>query len=373
MTWTVPEKWSCRNVLLETAKGKRIFSLDDHPLHVVSSSLPYDAVVDRAELFEHLHVHDMIDHAIPFVFKYYERDWGLCCSRTTRDTLTEDAYHVVIDSEFVPGILKVGEVVVQGRSDETIVLCSHLCHPAQVNDGLSGVIAGVEVMRSLLTGKSPRYTYRLLILPETIGSAAYLSRFVDLIPLMKGGIFLEMLGTGHPHSLQRSFYDSEMNSCCEAVMGECDHGSWIGDFLKVVMNDERMFNSPGVRVPMVSLSRVLPLGEPDWPFYGYHTHLDDLKHFDFKSFDDSVNLILKIIDALENNEIAVPRFAGEIFCSGYAGIDYQSMHELVHSVTYLLDGETGVASLARKTGLEIEQVRDFLNILEKEGLITWKD
>ena len=100
--------------------------------------------------------------AIPFVFKYYERDWGLCCSRKLKDSLRDDRYRVVIRSEFSYGTLKVGEVIVPGKSAETFILCAHLCHPAMVNDDLSGVVVGLKVMQELLKRRNLRYTYRFL-------------------------------------------------------------------------------------------------------------------------------------------------------------------------------------------------------------------
>ena len=56
-TWTVPEKWTCHEAYLETLDGRRIIDRADHPLHVVSYSLPYEGVVERGELLKHLHTH----------------------------------------------------------------------------------------------------------------------------------------------------------------------------------------------------------------------------------------------------------------------------------------------------------------------------
>ncbi|MDX1437701.1 MAG: DUF4910 domain-containing protein, partial [Anaerolineales bacterium] len=198
-TWTVPEKWTCHEAYLETLDGKRLIDYADHPLHVVSYSLPFEGVVSRDELLDHLHVHSGNPEIIPFVFKYYERDWGLCAARQQRDSLTEAEYRVVIRTSFEPGTLKVGEVIIPGTSEETFMLVAHLCHPAMVNDDLTGVVVGIEAARALLEGPEPYYTYRLLILPETIGSVAYLSHHEQLIPLMAGGLFLEMLGNDSPH------------------------------------------------------------------------------------------------------------------------------------------------------------------------------
>src|SRR5258705_2313233 len=152
-SWIVPEKWTCYEAYLETLEGKRLFSYSDHPLHVVSYSLPFDGIVTREVLLKHLYVHPKIAEAVPFIFKYYERDWGLCCSKILRDSLLDDQYRVVIKTDFSYGTLKVGEVVIPGESDECIVLCSHLCHPHQANDDLTGVIVGLKVAQELLKRK----------------------------------------------------------------------------------------------------------------------------------------------------------------------------------------------------------------------------
>ena len=166
-TWIIPEQWTCHEAWVETIDGRRLF-LRGPPsargiLFVPRGGGHAGGVVQR------LHVHPKLPDAVPFTFKYYERWWGLCCSRQQRDTLQDDRYRVVIRTKFTQGTLKVGEIVAPGATDEMIVLCAHLCHPHQVNDDLTGVVVGMEVMRSLLARRDLRYTYRLVIVPETIG------------------------------------------------------------------------------------------------------------------------------------------------------------------------------------------------------------
>ena len=55
LTWLIPEKWTCRDARLETLDGQVLFSYRDNPLHCVSYSLPFDGIVTREELFQHLH------------------------------------------------------------------------------------------------------------------------------------------------------------------------------------------------------------------------------------------------------------------------------------------------------------------------------
>src|SRR5512137_2089164 len=44
-TWRVPEKWTSHEAYLETLDGRRLLDAVNHPLHVVSYSLPFEGVV----------------------------------------------------------------------------------------------------------------------------------------------------------------------------------------------------------------------------------------------------------------------------------------------------------------------------------------
>jgi len=376
-SWLIPEKWTCHDARLETIDGRVLFSYRDNPLHAVSYSLPFNGIVSREDLFSHLHTHPRLDDATPFIFKYYERDWGLCCSKVLKDSLNDERYRVVIDSEFSVGSLKVGECVVRGASDETFVLCAHLCHPAMVNDDLSGVVVGMQVMQELLKRKGLRYTYRFLILPETIGSVAYLSHNMHLVPQMVGGLFLEMLGLNNPHALQLSFDgNTEMDRCLSRVLSESSPDAWIGAFRTVVGNDERQFNGPGVRVPVLSLSRVLRERTNGWPYYPeYHSSHDTPELAPEPRLAESRDLVLSMIDAVEKNEIPVNLFQGELFCSRYGlHIDAYSNPEgnrAFFDILFLIDGTRSVHEIARICGISLEAVRSVLNELSTRGLVAF--
>jgi aminopeptidase-like protein/aminoglycoside N3'-acetyltransferase len=376
-TWLVPEKWTCNEGWLETIGGKRLFSYDENPLHVVSYSLPIEREVLREELLEHLHVHPRLPDAIPFVFKYYERDWGLCCSRNLRDSLQDDRYRVVIRSAFSYGTLKVGEVVAPGKTSKTFVLCAHLCHPAMVNDDLSGVVVGMKVMQELLKRQDLYYTYRFLILPETIGSVAYLSHHQDLVPDMIGGLFLEMLGLENPHALQLSFKgDTEVDRGLCQVLREFDPHGWTGPFRTVVGNDERQFNAPGVRVPMLSLSRVLAKTAANYAYYPeYHSSHDTPELASSMRLAESRDLVLKMIERVEGNRVPVNRYQGEIFCSRYGlNIDAYSNtdgNKAFFDIVFLIDGTKSVAEIARVCGVPLQSVNHVVEDLHERGLIEY--
>jgi aminopeptidase-like protein len=373
-TWIVPEKWACREAYLETLGGKRIFSYSDHPLHVVSYSLPFEGEVTREELFRHLHVHPKLSDAIPFIFKYYDRDWGLCCTQEQRDALTADRYRVVIRTDVSLGALKVGEIVIPGATDECVVLCAHLCHPGMVNDDLTGVAVAIDVARALLRRERRRFTYRILIVPETIGSVAYLSRHGDLIPKMKGGLFLEMLGKSHPHALQSSLTgQTDVDLCFEAALKERDPDGWVGGFHTVIGNDEKQFNGPGVRVAFLSLSRVLRPGHADYPYREYHSSLDTPAIVSLKNLLESRDLVLRMVEVLEQNWTPRNLFQGEVFCSRY-GIfrDWytdREGHRALFSSMHLVDGTRSVVQLARDANVSFSEAYRVVMELQQHELV----
>jgi aminopeptidase-like protein len=319
-----------------------------------------------------------LPEAIPYVFKYYERDWGLCATQVLRDSLVDEEYRVVIRTSFEPGVLKVGEVVIPGESNETFMLAAHLCHPAMVNDDLTGVIVGIRVAQELLslrqTGNPTYYTYRLLILPETIGSLAYLSHHEDLIPKMAGGLFLEMLGNDAPHALQGSFQPgSQPDLCLGSALRDLDPQGYLGEYRTVIGNDERQFNAPGVRVPMLSLSRVERPDSPTRPYREYHSSLDTPAIISQERLDASREVVLGLLQAWERNQYVVNDFRGEVFCSGYGiWVDYRlnpEGHRLLFRIMERCDGERSVADIASELGTSFDIVWEIVSLMESKGLV----
>ena len=373
-TWRVPEKWTCHEAYLETLDGRRLLDYAHHPLHVVSYSLPFEGIVTRQELLAHLHVHPHLPEAIPYVFKYYDRDWGLCASQALRDSLTDEVYRVVIRTTFEPGVLKVGEYVIQGESRQSFMLVAHLCHPGMVNDDLTGVVVGLDVARALLATEKPYYTYRVLILPETIGSVAYLSQHEDLIPEMVGGLFLEMLGNDSPHALQGSFQsDSQVDRCLVSALRGLDLYSYSAPYRSVINNDERQFNAPGVRVPMLSLSRVEPPGSPTRPYREYHSSLDTPDIVSQERLEASRQVVLSLLQTWERNQYVVNKFKGEVFCSGYGiWIDYRinpEGHRRLFEIMERCDGERTVADIATEIGISFQAVWEVVSLLQEKDLV----
>jgi aminopeptidase-like protein len=204
---------------------------------------------------------------------------------------------------------------------------------------------------------------------------AYLSHHEKLIPEMIGGLFLEMLGTDIPHILQHSFFpQGQVDRCLASIMPVLDPKSTHKTYREVIGNDERQFNAPGVRVPMLSLSRChYPKTNPDYPYPEYHSSLDTPAIVKRKRLEDSRDLVLKMIDILEKNRYVVNEFKGEIFCSGQKiWIDPlidRAGHRRLFDVMERCDGTRTIVDIALELQISFQTVWDIVSALLDRRLV----
>jgi len=364
-TWIIPEKWSVKEAYIEDLEGNRILDLKNHPLHVISYSLPVNKVVTQEELLRHLHTNPKRPDSIPFEFKYYERDWGFCIQHNRLKELTKDKYRVFINSKLEKGNLKVGDYTIEGETDKTVVLVAHLCHPAQVNDDLTGVAVLVDIAKEM-SKKKHHFSYKFLLVPETIGSIAYLSQNENIILKLKYGIFLEMLGNNNIHALQLSRQgNTRLDNIARYVIKRKLNNFREGPFRKIVGNDEMVFNGPGVNVPMISISR--------FPYPEWHTSDDDLNIISEENLKESKNFILEILSILDNDYIPKRQFKGPIFLSGYGlWVDWRinkKLNENLEQIMLNLEGNMSVFDIAEKLDMEFNEVLNYVNKFLEKGLI----
>lgn len=365
-SWKIPDEWRIREAWVEH-RGRRRIDLYDHPLHVAIGSDPIDRQVDRDELMAHLSYRRDLPSAIPYRFYHGGGDWGFCCTARQARCFRRGLFHVRIDSERVPGVMKIGEVTVPGEREETLIIPVHLDHPAQANDNLSGVVVAAAMARNLLV-RRPVLTTRFLFLSETIGSVAWLSRNRDAIPRLAWAMTIDSVGTNGSLLLVHSRRGEERidlaaRSAVRAVVGNLREA----DFLELggYGNDERIFQAPGVAIPAVSLTR--------WPYREYHTSLDTPEIINGQRLEEALQVALKVVEILGKDFVPVTTVPGPLCLSRFGlWVDYEKApgENLARErMLYRVDNECSVLQIAETESVVFDKAHAFFRRLLEEGLV----
>lgn len=295
--WTVPKEWNISGGYIETLDGRRIIDFANSNLHILGYSLPINAIISRDELMEHVYTQPDQPDWIPYVTSYYKERWGFCMSEKQKQSLTEDQYHVVIYSELKEGSLTLGDLVINGETDEEIMFSTYLCHPSMANNELSGPVVWRALIDYVMAMPKRRYTYRFVINPETIGSIAYLSKNKEYLQThLQAGFVLSCVGDNRTYSYVESKY---ANTLADRVV--CNVLSFhypeykTYSFLKRG-SDERQYNSAGVNLPVCGICRSKYGEYPE-----YHTSADDMSLISPEGLQGAYDVCVKVINALEYN------------------------------------------------------------------------
>lgn len=372
-TWITPDKWTVEEAYFMNG-SKKYADYKEHPLHLLSYSSPFQGRMSKNELLKHIYTDEKYPDAIPFKYSYYKRKWGFCLPHNMLEELVDSHYNVVIKTKFEKDFLKIGEYIKKGISDDTIVFMGHLCHPAQFNDGLSGVLVNVAISEYLESLGPTYYTYRILAFSEVIGSTVYLSQNEELIPKIKGAVFLEMLACNQNFSLQHSYQKIDyIDKVAQKVFKDMHIKVREGNFLKVIRNDEKIFNAPGVMIPSISISRSKFPGEDGFPFPGYHTSIDNPENASFSKLYESYSVITRFIDYLEKDFFPKRTFKGQVMLSKFnlwvEPSENRDLYNKLEMLMWNLEGDKSVLEIALELDIEFYWLNNYLNQYFKNKLI----
>lgn len=295
--WVVPDEWNIDDAYIEDESGKRIVDFKVNNLHVVGYSQSIDQWMTLAELQENLHSLPDQPTAIPYITSYYSKRWGFCLSHEDRMCLQPGSYHVVIKSELKAGVLNYGELLIPGQSKQEIFLSTYVCHPSMANNELSGPVVAMSLAKWLMSQENLKYTYRIVFIPETIGSIVYLSRHLKTLKeRVKAGFNISCIGDERCYSYLPSRAGNTLSDqAAKHVLHYIDE-----DFIRYTWldraSDERQYCSPGVDLPIASIMRSKYKAYPE-----YHTSLDDLTLVTARGLAGGFMALKKSIDVIENN------------------------------------------------------------------------
>lgn len=395
-TWTVPDEWVVRDAWVKF-NGEKIIDFKTNPLSLVVGSTPVHGIVKLDELKKHLHFSDEKPDATPYVFKYYDKDWGFCVPKTQakkkveegcengvcvpdlkdvdptvgkvqiegidytpkwQDNLQEGDYEVFIDTEYKPGVMKLGVHTIPGKLDKEILLFAHLDHPYQANDNLSAVACLVDLATKLDTD----YTIKIIFCPETIGSVAYAE--TQDISKVEFVIAVDICGNNNSILLQKSWNpEDRLNRVAHLAIQGMGQTYRKGQFRNVIGSDEYYFNDPLVGIPGLMLST--------WPYAEYHTSEDTPEKIDYTAIEKMGKAVMNIIKVWERDFIPQRNFKGPLMRSRY-GIQTpnKQLNLSWDYFFYSIDGKRTLAELCSDYGLNFDYTFDVMEKMIADGVIT---
>ena len=281
-------------------------------------------------------------------------------------------YHIVIDSDFNEnGVINYGELIIKGSSEEEILISAYICHPSMANDNLSGVAAAAETAKYIYSLENRRYTYRVIFIPETIGSLIYLRENMEhMKKYVKAGFVLSCIGDNGDYSCVHTPYnDTYTDKIVSHVLKHITDNPKEYDFSERG-SDERQFCAPLVNLPVCTLSRT-KFGK----FNEYHTSKDNLDFVSRQGLAGGFEMIRRAIEILEWNKYYVIKTIGEP-CLGKYGLyptvsmrgSADSVRNMTNIIAYL-NGKLSMLEIADILGMAFTDVLEIINRLETCGLV----
>ena len=292
--WSIPDEWNIEDSFIEHESGKKFASFKKNNLHIMGYSCPVNKKISKTKLLENIYTIKKQPNLIPYLTTYYQKNWGFCMSENQKKKLPAGNYRAYINSTLKKGVMNIGEIIIKGKSKKEIFFSSYICHPSMANNELSGSVLLNALVKYIKQLKKTNYTYRFVLVPETIGSIAYISKNLkNLKKNIKAGFNLSCVGDERSYSLISS---RNSNSLADAALESALSSK--KNFKKYSYldrgSDERQYCAPGVNLPVVGFCRSKYGEYPE-----YHTSADDFKLVTSKGLQDSFEVLKNIIDAFE--------------------------------------------------------------------------
>ena len=367
LDWQVPDEWTIHDAYIKNTAGERVVDFRACNLHVVSYSEPVHARMSLAALRPHLHTLPEQPDLIPYRTSYYRRTWGFCLTQRQLEALPEETYEVCIDSRLAPGELTYGELLIPGQREDEILFSAHICHPSLANDNLSAVAVLSALAQNLLAGPEPRYSYRFLFMPGTIGAICWLAQ--SETQRIKAGLVVAGVGDAgalHYKASRRgnTATDRLMRRVLSALRRPYELLPW-----EPYGYDERQFCSPGFDLPVGRLSRTPYAQYPE-----YHTSADTPDFISGEALAEALELCRAFVAELEASRYYRNTARGEpqLGRRGLYGALGDASPDHVQAILWTLsrsDGEYSLRDVAEEAALPLTLLERAAAVLLEHGLL----
>ena len=371
--WEVPREWKIRDAWIKNSRGEKILDFKQNNLSVVGYSAPVDKKVSLAELKEIIYTLPNQKDAIPYVTSYYKERYGFCMTETQKEQLTEDTYHIYIDSELFNGSLTYGEIIIPGESQKEIFLSTYTCHPSLANDNCSGPVVTTALAKYIKNMPRRKYTYRIVYLPETIGSITYLATQNHLQAMKENiiaGFNLTVLGDDRTYTYVATRYGNTLADKVAKNVLKYRYPNYISYSYLHRGSDEREYCSPGVDLPVATICRSKYGDYPE-----YHTSKDNLGLVSPVGLQGSYEAHIEAIEILEHNAKYKIKCCGEPQL-GKRGLyptiskkgSYDEISAMMNLIAYA-DGTNDLVDISDRIDVPVSELRKIADKLVKADLL----
>ncbi len=368
--WEIPKEWNIKDAYLEHESGKRYAEFKKCNLHIVGYSKPVNKKISKKELLNYIHTQKDQPDSIPYVTSYYKERWGFCLSENQKSKLPDGNYKVIIDSDLKNGNLELSDAIFKGKTKKEIFFSSYVCHPSMANNELSGPVLLNAIMRYIKSNyPKSKFTYRFVLLPETIGSIAYLSKFIKV---MKSNVIcgfnLTRVGDERAYSYVVSRKGNTLaDDAIEAALFGLSNVKKYSYLDRE--SDERQYCAPGIDLPVCSFSR----SGSEYP--EYHTHKDNFNVVTQKGLEGSFKVVKKIIDAIELELYPKTNMFGEPNLSKrglYTTLSQKGKNDTVRLRLNLIaqsDGMTNIFKIAKLLKEPLDKLCNEYSLLKSKKIL----
>jgi aminopeptidase-like protein len=370
--WVIPKEWNIREAYVIDPSGKKIIDFKINNLHILNYSVPVNETMPLLELEKHLYSIPNQPDAIPYKTSYYEERWGFCLTDKQRISLVDGDYYVYIDSDLSDGHLTYGELILPGKSKKEVFISTYVCHPSMANNELSGPIV-TTFLAKWINNKSRKYTYRIIFVPETIGSICYLSKnLAEMKRNIIAGFNISCVGDNNAYSYLPSKKEDTFSDKIALHVLNNMHPEYIRYSYLDRGSDERQYCSPGIDLPVASIMRT-KYGE----YKEYHTSLDNMNFISPEGLEGAYKVLIKCIECIENNAtfktttLAEPQLGKRNLWPtlGASTKMDQSITQLADILVYS-DGNMDLLSIANKFNVLMTDLLENVEILKEYNLLV---
>jgi aminopeptidase-like protein len=239
------------------------------------------------------------------------------------------------------------------------------------NNELSGPSVTTYIAQWIQSLKSSKYTYRIIFVPETIGSICYLSNNIrKMKERIIAGYNVTCIGDNNSYSYLPSRKGSTISD--KIALHVLNHNP--SDFIKYSFldrgSDERQYCAPGVDLPICSIMR-----SKYGAYAEYHTSLDDLSFISPEGLLGGYNVLKRAIECLELNEtlktttLCEPQLGKRGLYPNTSIKNNASQARMILDFLTYADGSLSNIEIAEIIDTPLWGLKEIIAKLKKEGLL----